>query len=80
LWDTVSKPQIVFEGKASRSKNGTTQPSSVRWGFEMASMLFQGRQIESGAKQLPTDLSSQDPGPKDPALIYPWKGVNITVH
>jgi hypothetical protein len=32
----VSRPQMAFEGKASRSKNGTTQPSSVRWGFEVA--------------------------------------------
>jgi hypothetical protein len=51
--EVVSKPQIVFEGKASRelkaertrkyvsiSFRGTTQPSGTRWGFETTSKQF----------------------------------------
>ncbi|MEE9474745.1 MAG: hypothetical protein V3V36_03650, partial [Candidatus Hydrothermarchaeaceae archaeon] len=41
--EAVSKPQMAFEGKASRSRNGTTQPSGVRWGFEMTSNTSSNR-------------------------------------
>ncbi len=35
-WKPFQDLRSRFEGKASRSKNGTTQPLSVRCGFEMA--------------------------------------------
>ena len=53
LIEAVSKPQIAFEGKAKADEKAqhtreyvsilkrlSTQPSNVRWGFEMASNLF----------------------------------------
>jgi hypothetical protein len=53
LLEVVSKPQIMFESKASRGLKtertrqyvsisicGTTQLSDIRWGFETTSKIF----------------------------------------
>jgi hypothetical protein len=38
--EAISKLQIVFQGKASRSNNGTTQPWGAKWGFETTANKF----------------------------------------
>ncbi len=81
--EAISKPRIAFEGKAGpmikRSIHGggeyvsilkrpSTQPSGVRWGFEMASNTYSGSQPAPTPQGIGFQKAAPVKGPQISAL------------